>query len=1480
LASHTSAAAAAVFDDYPQLRYPAGLFGRAREFAQLAAAARRPHPCPAVLLHGPPGIGKSALLESLQAEVSRRGGWCAVGVFADQPLSTPYRGLALALTGLARQILVAPPPDYRRLQQRLRAALGRDGALLQALAPAFAPILGAIPGVTLGNQPHTNFDAPEQIAHLTAAMRRLFAVLGEGDRPLVLCLDDVQWADLSSLEIVRRLLLESPQPDILLVLAFRTAGEGAAGPAAQITLAEIRRQRPEVVDLAVTPLDLHAIVAILDAALANTASIDGAASAGALHAVTQGNPLLLRQVLTMPDQERHWQRSDHTQPWRWDPGSAAGLDASALLQDLLAQRLQGLDDATLTALTAAACVGPTVAPGLIAALLAADRNQIAQALQDGAAAGLLVALDADGADQSYRFVHDEVRRLLQHRLEPGRLRALHARIAGYLLETTTAGARGEAVFAIAAHMAAAYDPARDGGQASSVAAICLEAARTALALSALHTAAAYARQARVWAAAIPDGWRDAYALVHAAHELAAQTALYSGDVGEMKLAGEAVLRQAHTPVDKAGVYNTYMIAATLQGDYTGALDLLQQALAELGVDVPRRPTTAHVLAAYAQTRLALRGRSEAGLQTLPTTTDRTWHACGELVSSAYTALQWDGQRLLMAYLAMWGVRQSVQHGHTTLTAVAHALYSVMLLNKFNDPAGGARFAGLAAELCARDEYRRQRAGVLLTLNALVLHQTQPLAATIQPLRAARQSALDQGDMRRATECTLMYVIHAQMAGAPLAALAQEAANMLGELEVFGASGPLLVGHLLLQSLYNLAGEAAVPYILTGRACREEEILGRLAQTNDRFGLAIFYSFKTMLCLLFGQADLAVAAAGEAQAHADIVAVGLFGEAVRRQVNALAALAACVRAPGSVRRQLLRAAADDVKELARWAARAPVNHAHRVHQVKAELARVQGRHAEAEQHYLDAWRLAAAHGFVHDEAGVAELAARHYLHCEEFAAAAEWRRRACDAYARWGSQAKLRYLDQTLPALAADAGAGVARADGMELAPPLMASPPVAQESAGLATLTGDLRALSRYTDPQQTVSHLLSGLLTSLKLSRACFLLQQGAQTLLYAELGAGGSAPSFPALVLDEETAASTMPLALVRLALHEQAAVRGSLAETGVPTIHDPYLQAQPPLEIVCIPLNAYGHTVALLSLERRKLPGGPAGAGFSQAEELHAELMGTRAALLVENSILRQRLTVASPAAATDVAGAELTACLLGSMRVVHRSRDITGSLQGRLRDLLALLLLLPEGKAITRGELAAALWPDTVESQALTNVRNLLHKLRAAWPESGELLEISRHQIRWQAGAVVWVDVRAFERGLAEAANLRGAAAVHLLRAGVALYGGDLLPTTTAEWVLPVQERLRERYLAALGRLGDLLVEQHELTTALETARTLVAVAPLREESYRHLIRAHALAGDSNAARQAYVECAGMLAREFALEPGPATAAAYRQYIGSD
>ena len=221
---------------------------------------------------------------------------------------------------------------------------------------------------------------------------------------------------------------------------------------------------------------------------------------------------------------------------------------------------------------------------------------------------------------------------------------------------------------------------------------------------------------------------------------------------------------------------------------------------------------------------------------------------------------------------------------------------------------------------------------------------------------------------------------------------------------------------------------------------------------------------------------------------------------------------------------------------------------------------------------------------------------------------------------------------------------------------------------------------------------------------------------------------------------------------------------------------------------------------------------------------------------------------------------------------------GAISPRLQALLA-YLVLNHANPQPRARLAFLLWPDSTEAQALTNLRSLVLRLRETVPHADRFLVTGRTTLHWRSEAGWRSDVARFEAACArgDAALEHGAAveARMALTEAADVYHGDLLPACYDDWIEPPRARLHTQFVAALERLGVLHEQARAYPEAIAAAQRLLAADPLREETYRTLMRLHALSDDPAAAAQIYRRCADVLERELGAAPGRATQQLYER-----
>ena len=230
------------------------------------------------------------------------------------------------------------------------------------------------------------------------------------------------------------------------------------------------------------------------------------------------------------------------------------------------------------------------------------------------------------------------------------------------------------------------------------------------------------------------------------------------------------------------------------------------------------------------------------------------------------------------------------------------------------------------------------------------------------------------------------------------------------------------------------------------------------------------------------------------------------------------------------------------------------------------------------------------------------------------------------------------------------------------------------------------------------------------------------------------------------------------------------------------------------------------------------------------------------------------------------------LLGGFGIADAGRRVQA---GRNPRIIA-YLLLNRDRPIARSELAFALWPESSDAQALTNLRRELHLLRRALPDAEQFLALDRSTVRWRPDGPFRLDVADFENAVERAAS----ADVEALQAAVAAYTGDLVPSVYDDWISPYRDRLRGLMLKTLEALAARLEDRREYRAAMEPWGRLVAIDPLAETAYQGLMRVSALAGNRSTGLRAYHACVRALRDELGVEPSRETESAYHRLVTLD
>jgi PAS domain S-box-containing protein len=996
--------------DRRELPLAAKLCGRERERAELEAALRRAvaGQRELIVVQGLAGAGKTALVEALRPAVE------APGSTSDQQLeplgrflagkcdpltcSVPFLAFSQAFGALARELLAAPEAALAEWRQRLGDAVFPNARALTEIAPELSALFGEQPPLApLGPADTAN----RAVLTLVAFVR----ALARPEHVLVLFLDDVQWADPASLELLARLGADPDLGHLLVILAWRSEEVGPEHPAARAVSA-VRRAGARVSALEVGPLDANAFAALLGEALG--ADLERCRPLGELLVrKTAGNPLLAQRFLQLLHASDCLTFDLAGQAWTWDLGRIAAQPAPQDVVDLLAAAMARLPPRVKELLAVAACIGSRFDAALLEPILQQNTEELAPALRLATREVWIVPTGETSGDGSiiYRFVHDRLQQAAYALVSEARRAELHLEIGRCLYARMPTGKRVEQIFEVVDQLNRGAALLREDDERLDLLDLNQRAAAKAKATAAYGAAYVYLKQA---IALLPaDAWTRRYELAFHLHRDAIELAFVTEAQTDAEALSEVALGQARSRLDKASLHTVRMSGYTLRLDVDRAMRAGQEALRLFGLDLLDPEPDAAIARAFTSLEERLASRAVAALADAALATDPDQIALqrvlSELVPMTY---QMDPKRHTMVVL--WGMNACLDHGHTPLSPSLYVAFAMQLVMRGQFERGHA-FGRLAIDLARKLGLAEAR--TLCSFAYFINHWRAPFRSSIPVARAAVGNGIECCDFQYVAYSQLT-VISAQMAaGTNLDSIRAVLEDYLAFCaKICSKTGLDILGsqRLLIERLTGRQGGRAHS---VGTSFDEAAILAGAAGHPMTIGMCA--NLRCWASYLLGDLDDALAMLELAGTHLPF----FVSQVEHAQYVFHAALTLAARADGADaqgRAALVARVQPLEARLQTWSESCPENFRHKHELVLAELTRLEG--GRPEHLYLQAIDGAAREGLLQDEALAQELCARYCLARGQRHLAAQFFGAAVDAYARWGASAKVVLLQEELARL--------------------------------------------------------------------------------------------------------------------------------------------------------------------------------------------------------------------------------------------------------------------------------------------------------------------------------------------------------------------------------------------------------------------------------------------------------------------------------
>jgi predicted ATPase/signal transduction histidine kinase/CheY-like chemotaxis protein/tRNA A-37 threonylcarbamoyl transferase component Bud32 len=1204
-----------------RLQIPQKLYGREAEIEELMAAFRRvtqtktkPEETTAsqqqvemMLVGGYSGIGKTALIQELYKPLSQQRGYFIAGKFDQFQRNIPYSAIISAFQSLVRQLLTESDARLAQWREKLETALGANGQVLVEVIPEIEEIIGPQPPV----QPLEPTEAQNRFNRVFQSFIQVFC---RYEHPLVIFLDDLQWADFGTLKLIELMMTDSQIESLLLLGAYRDNEVDVNHPT--IVAIERLKQRGAIVNqIILEPLTLSN----LSQMLAETLYCQEKAVVPLAELIlekTSGNPFFINEFLKTLDGENLLRFDRDRESWQWELSEIEALNITDNVVDLMLGKLRQLPETTQTVLRLGACIGSNFD---LATLSIINEKSPAETFQDLLPAlqeGLLqptselkatseAAVESTLAIQDYQFRHDRIQQAAYALMDDDGRKAVHLQIGRLLLANLAPEEQQERIFTVVDHFNKGLELIEDKEEKIKVLELNLQGGKKAKESIAYAAARDYLRTARN---EFPgDIWKDRYEMALNLYRELVEVEYVNLNYAESQTLIKQSIQRIKSPLESTEFYQLQIIQFTLQGKFKEAIDLGREALQALGGDLPEDNFRAALEEELSEYRQNLGNREISELSDNSEMTKLDKQAIFKLLINLFSTA-WAFDSILMCVVGSKLVNLNIKYGHTSFSPMAYGIFATVLIHAVKDYRAGYEFSSLSMKLLERYENLNSK-GLTHTLRA---NMAMPWAVHIKFSQEISDGGINAyfqaGNMQQMgyTKIYKLYnVIYQEKNLETLLDEIERSLDFSQETQNLWAIQCILAAKIVVK---NLASESSDKLHFDLEDLTESEFLENCRQIPILAAVCFYQILKAQALYLYGE-PIELGALEESAKLFDYIPATI-SIAKHNFYYSLTLIARYPEASPEEQQRYWQQIETNQKEMKEWAELCPANFLHKYLLVAAEIARISDQWREAFALYDRAIESAKEHEFVQNEALGNELAAKFWLSQGKKDFAKPYMRKARQSYQIWGAVAKVRDLETRYPEFF-----------------PSTKSPTGSTTTTTISTTSGtskgemlDLAAVMKASlalSGEIVLDKLLTKLMTiaieNAGAQKGYLLLQnQSGQWAIEAE-GRSETVTTNQSQAIDNN--ASTAIINYV--ARTQESVVLADATNEGQYT-RDPYIVATKPKSILCTPLVNQGKLSGILYLENNLATG-----AFTKERTQILQVLSSQAAIAIDNARLYNEL-----------------------------------------------------------------------------------------------------------------------------------------------------------------------------------------------------------------------------------------------------------------
>lgn len=1125
-----------------------------------------------LLVAGYSGIGKTSLINEILRPVSIKKGFFASGKFNQYQRNIPYYAFLQAFQIIVDRLLTEPEDRLNEWKEKILKAVGINGQLIIDVIPSVKHIIGEQSGVQemLASEANNRFNR---------ALLNFIKVFAQQQHPLVLFMDDLQWADIASLNLIEQLMFQAQDHYLLLLGAYRD-NEVDQKHLLKHSLENIDKNDGVVSTLQLKPLKFeevnHLVGDSIESSYQETEKLSEL-----VYKKTGGNPFFVSQFMYKLYNDGRITFSNERQQWIWNLDAIRNENITDNVVELMTLNILQLPVDTQRVIKLASCIGNEFDLQTLVTVSDTNPVEVGRLLWPSLEMGLIIPLDDNykifgsdglqgatltGSNARYSFLHDRIQQAAYSLIPPQDKALKHFDIGKTLLSDKDDAGLEDSLFDILNHINQGVHLVSDKGALRNFANLNHRAGKKAKA------SAAYSSSEKFYDKAAEllgeNSFRDYYEFSFSVYLELAEVSYLNGDIEKAESLLELLLKNGTQRLDKANVYISKSIMYLMISNFSASKEACKDALALFDITVPEKITNEILQESFAQLEALRAGRPIAGFFELPQLTNIDQYTIFIIFFNYATPAYYTDQNLWI-WIILKEIGISITYGNSDSSDAVYCAYGLILGSGLGDYDSGYAYGELGCRLNEKYNNLSNKSKICVIFGQMNSHWKRHYKYNLPMAKEGFHIGNETGDLTYAGTnafhaCWCLFLI-----GRPLKEVMEEC-NRYEDyfIKTRHNLGPSMIVEK--QMVLALSGKTENLHSLTDAHFNEDEYFEKLKESIFLIPIHTYYIAKQRLYYHSASYRKVIEMADLAKS-VNFSSFGMNYSPEEFYFEALAIIAVS-REDGVEIPEKLHALEEMFQK---WAANAPDNFLHKLELIRAERLSLQGA-KEASEVYDKAIEHAHAGEFLHEEALANELAALHHYRNNNMKLAKAYMTESRNQYQVWEAMAKVRQIEQKYPHLLyGQGGIEYSRTKTVNL----ITSTQDLMLELDIQTVLKASTALSGEVKLENLLRTLINIAIENAGAQKGTILLKENKVFLIKAHKGMDGSVEvlqDIPANDFDD------LSKSIVHYVIRTENSVVLDDAGENDRFSNDPYIANNHPKSILCMPIINKGNLIGILYLE----------------------------------------------------------------------------------------------------------------------------------------------------------------------------------------------------------------------------------------------------------------------------------------------------------